>query len=60
MKLADWLRQNGVSRVDFARRIGVSPAAVSQMCNNDAPWISRETAALVAEATGNAVINSAV
>jgi len=55
MKLADWLRQNGVSRVDFARRIGLSAAAVSQMCNNDAPWMSRETAALVAEATGNAV-----
>jgi len=25
MKLGDWLRANGVTRADFARRIGVSP-----------------------------------
>src|SRR5579871_6852618 len=55
MKLADWLKQNGVSRADFARRIGVSPGAVTQLCNNEAAWLSRETALLVSRETGGDV-----
>jgi len=35
MKLAEWLKSNAVSRVDFARRIGVSPGTITQLCNQD-------------------------
>ena len=31
MKLADWLLRNGVKRVEFARRVGLSPCAVTQI-----------------------------
>jgi 3,4-dihydroxy 2-butanone 4-phosphate synthase/GTP cyclohydrolase II len=55
VKLGDWLRQQGVTRLDFARRCGLSPAAVTGLCNNPEPWLSRETAAAVARATGGAV-----
>ncbi|WP_174219258.1 3,4-dihydroxy-2-butanone-4-phosphate synthase [Microvirga sp. 17 mud 1-3] len=55
MKLADWLSRKRVSRVEFARRIGVTPAAVTQLCNNDHAWMSRDTAALIARETRGAV-----
>ncbi|MBB3809991.1 3,4-dihydroxy-2-butanone-4-phosphate synthase [Pseudochelatococcus contaminans] len=55
MKLAKWLDINGIPRVEFARRIGVSPAAVTQLCNNSAGWLSRETAELVLRETRGAV-----
>jgi 3,4-dihydroxy 2-butanone 4-phosphate synthase / GTP cyclohydrolase II len=55
VKLGDWLRQQGVTRLDFARRCGLSPAAVTGLCNNPEPWLSRETAAAVARVTGGAV-----
>ena len=32
MKLADWLKVNGVTQVEFAKRIGVTSGFVSQMC----------------------------
>jgi 3,4-dihydroxy 2-butanone 4-phosphate synthase / GTP cyclohydrolase II len=44
MKLADWLKRHRVKRIDFAARIGLSPGAVTMLCNNDAGWLSRETA----------------
>jgi 3,4-dihydroxy 2-butanone 4-phosphate synthase/GTP cyclohydrolase II len=47
MKLTDWLQANSVSRVDFARRTGLSPSAVTQLCNNDDAWLSRETAEII-------------
>ncbi|QFU15889.1 3,4-dihydroxy-2-butanone-4-phosphate synthase [Microvirga thermotolerans] len=55
MKLAEWLSRNRVSRVEFARRIGVTPAAVTQLCNSDHAWMSRDTADLIARATRGAV-----
>ncbi len=55
MKLADWLLRNGVKRSDFARRIGVSPGAVTQICRNDGAWVSRETAEQIVAQTGGAV-----
>ncbi|MFC0217492.1 3,4-dihydroxy-2-butanone-4-phosphate synthase [Pseudochelatococcus lubricantis] len=55
MKLADWLDRNGITRVAFARRIGVTPGAVTQLCNNPAGWLSRETAELVLRETRGAV-----
>jgi 3,4-dihydroxy 2-butanone 4-phosphate synthase/GTP cyclohydrolase II len=55
MKLAEWLSRNGVSRVEFARRIGVTPGAITQMCNSEHAWLSRDTAELIARETRGAV-----
>jgi 3,4-dihydroxy 2-butanone 4-phosphate synthase/GTP cyclohydrolase II len=55
MKLADWLEANNVKRGEFARSIGVSPGAVTQFCNQDSAWISRETAAMILRETKGAV-----
>ena len=55
MKLADWLTRQNVKRNDFARRIGLSPGAVTQMCNLGEAWVSRETAMLILRETQGAV-----
>jgi len=55
MKLADWLQRNAVTRTDFARRIGVSPGAVTQICREDGAWVSRETAERILAQTQGAV-----
>lgn len=34
MKLAQWLKQSGTRRGEFARQIGVTASAVSQLCND--------------------------
>ncbi len=53
MKLGDWLKRSGVTRADFARRIGVSPGAVTLICREHGSWLSRETAErIVAETLG--------
>ena len=53
MKLGDWLKRNQVTRADFARRIGVSPGAVTLICREHRSWLSRETAErIVAETLG--------
>ena len=55
MKLAEWLRANGIRRGEFARRIGVTPGAVSQLCNQAGVWTSRDTAEAIVRETGGAV-----
>ncbi|HUN11104.1 MAG TPA: 3,4-dihydroxy-2-butanone-4-phosphate synthase, partial [Rhabdaerophilum sp.] len=55
MKLADWLTRTRTKRVDFAAEIGVTPAAITQLCKESPPWLSRETAERIALATGGAV-----
>jgi len=55
MKLADWLVRNGVKRSDFARRIGVSPGAITQICREQGAWVSRETAEQILAQTSGAV-----
>ena len=53
MKLGDWLKRHSVTRADFARRIGVSPGAVTMICREHGSWLSRETAErIVAETLG--------
>ncbi len=54
MKLADWLTCNAVKRSAFARRIGVTPGAVTQMCGAGA-WVSRDTAELILRETAGSV-----
>jgi 3,4-dihydroxy 2-butanone 4-phosphate synthase / GTP cyclohydrolase II len=55
MKLDQWLKRNGVTRADFARRIGVSSGAVTLICREDGGWLSRETAERIIAETGGAV-----
>jgi 3,4-dihydroxy 2-butanone 4-phosphate synthase/GTP cyclohydrolase II len=55
MKLGDWLKRNQVSRADFARRIGVSPGAVTLICREHGSWLSRETAERIVAETSGAV-----
>lgn len=55
MKLADWLAREKMTRVEFARRIGVTPGAVTQLCRDEGAWLSRETARLILEVTRGAV-----
>ncbi len=55
MKLAEWLIRNGIRRSDFARRIGVSPGAITQICKNEGAWVSRETAEQIVAQTHGAV-----
>ena len=55
MKLTDWLKRNGVSRAEFARRVGVSPGAVTLICRDDGAWLSRDTAERIVAETGGAV-----
>src|SRR5271170_6845509 len=58
MKLGDWLKRNGMTRADFARRIGVSPGAVTLICREHGSWLSRETAErIVAETLGSVTPN---
>ncbi len=55
MKLGDWLKRKRVTRADFARRIGVSPGAVTPICREHGPWLSRETAERIVAETQGAV-----
>ncbi|WGJ13899.1 3,4-dihydroxy-2-butanone-4-phosphate synthase [Methylocapsa sp. D3K7] len=55
MKLRDWLKRNNFTRADFARRTGLSKGSVSQICNQNTAWVSRETAQLILRETGGAV-----
>ena len=55
MKLAEWLTRNGVKRADFARRIGLSPGAVTLICREEGAWVSRETAQRILAETRGAV-----
>src|SRR6202521_272140 len=55
MKLGDWLKRNQMSRADFARRIGVSPGAVTLICREQGSWLSRETAERIVAETQGAV-----
>lgn len=55
MKLDAWLSQNKIGRSAFARLVGLSPASVTALCNDQSAWISRESAERIAAATGGAV-----
>ncbi len=55
MRLDQYLTQSGLTRSAFARRVGLSPAAVTALCNDASVWVGRETAERIAEATGGAV-----
>jgi 3,4-dihydroxy 2-butanone 4-phosphate synthase/GTP cyclohydrolase II len=39
MRLDQWLVRTRESRSAFARRIGLSPAAVTALCNDPTVWV---------------------
>jgi transcriptional regulator with XRE-family HTH domain len=57
MTLPEWLerekQKRGLTREEFARRIGKSGGLISRIC--DGGWVSRETALAIYEATGGEV-----
>src|ERR1700690_2145170 len=55
MRLRDCLLRIGVKRGEFARRIGLSPGAVTQICRDAKAWLSRETAERIVAETRGAV-----
>lgn len=55
MRLDEFLDKTGESRSAFARRVGLSAATVTALCNDPAAWVGRDTAERIAEATGGAV-----
>lgn len=54
MQLSEWLRREGVTRVDFAKRIGVSPSHVTGLCDG-VSWPGRDVAAEILKATNGEV-----
>jgi 3,4-dihydroxy 2-butanone 4-phosphate synthase/GTP cyclohydrolase II len=55
MRLDQFLARSKETRSAFARRAGLSPAAVTALCNDPTAWVSRETARRIIAATGEAV-----
>ncbi|QCI66157.1 3,4-dihydroxy-2-butanone-4-phosphate synthase [Phreatobacter stygius] len=55
MKLDIWLTRAGITRLAFAKSLGVSPGTITALCNGEAPWMSRDTAERIAGLTGGAV-----
>lgn len=54
MKLADWIRSQGMTRIAFARQIGVAPSRITDLCEYGG-WPSRATAQKIYHATGGVV-----
>lgn len=54
MKLANWLEHNGIKRVVFAARIGVSPQTITGWCDG-VFWPNRQNAQAVFDATNGEV-----
>ena len=54
MKLAQYLKQNGISQSDFARKVGVKQATISRLCGGH-PHISVDLAVRIHEATDGLV-----
>jgi 3,4-dihydroxy 2-butanone 4-phosphate synthase / GTP cyclohydrolase II len=57
MQLTDWLEREkmarGLTREEFARRIGRHPSLITQIC--DGAWVTRETALAIARVTDGEV-----
>ncbi len=45
----------GTTRSAFARSVGLSPASITALCNDQQAWVSREAGSRIAAATGGAV-----
>ena len=56
-KLAVWLNAypKPMTKVEFAKKLGVTPSYVSQLCQLDYPWVARDKALLIADITNGEV-----
>jgi 3,4-dihydroxy 2-butanone 4-phosphate synthase/GTP cyclohydrolase II len=54
MRLIDYLEREGISRSDFARSAGISPAMVTLLCQGST-WVSSTLARRLVNATNGAV-----
>jgi 3,4-dihydroxy 2-butanone 4-phosphate synthase/GTP cyclohydrolase II len=54
MRLSDWLELKDITRAEFARRIGVSPAHVTGLCKGET-WPSRRVVREIERETASAV-----
>lgn len=54
MILADWLKQNGIRRRDFAARIRVTPGMIGDYCSGKS-WPGRDVMKRIAAETGGDV-----
>jgi 3,4-dihydroxy 2-butanone 4-phosphate synthase/GTP cyclohydrolase II len=54
MLLRDWLRRERVKRIDFAKRVGISPSYLTDLCSGVA-WPGRDVADRVMQETGGEV-----
>lgn len=54
MKLADWLKEQRMSRKDFADEIGVVRSYVTELCQHS-KWPSRDVVTRIQAATSGAV-----
>lgn len=50
MQLADYLKTNGIKRIEFAARIGVSPQTITGWCEGKF-WPTRERAQKIFDET---------
>lgn len=51
MDLPTWIAESGMTRSEFARRVGVTPGVISDLCNGRQRWINRPLAAAIARET---------
>ncbi len=54
MKLSDYMKREGLTGIDFARRTGLSKGMVSLLMRGHV-WLSRNTAKKISAATGGEV-----
>ena len=54
MLLSDWLREKGITRVEFAARVGVSPGHITGICDGTT-WPSRRVVTAIRRETVGAV-----
>ena len=54
MRLADWIRKEGITRREFAGLVGVSPPYITALCDNTV-WPGKDVAGRINEVTGGQV-----
>ena len=54
MKLSEWLKREGISGAEFARRAGLSEGTIS-LLTRDATWPTRDTAETITRVTNGEV-----
>lgn len=54
MRLSAWLAREGIKQGEFAKRVGVSGATISDLCRHKI-WLSRPLAARIELETGGEV-----